>query len=88
MTQTTQYADADIELQFIREFSTAGNQIGSVLGSEDKRERIRLAIYAGKLQDKQFRDTDMTYADAYRRCYGKPLDMRRSSRDNIPSHRA
>ena len=82
---TTQYADADIELEFIREFSVAGNNIGSVLGSEDKRERIRLAIYAGQLHDKAFRDSGMTYAAAYRLCYGRDLDERRRPRDSVSS---
>lgn len=85
---TNQYADGDIELEFIREFSVLGNGIGSVLGSEDRRERIRVAIYADQLHDKPFRDSGMTYAQAYRKCYGREIDMRRYARDPIPSHRA
>jgi hypothetical protein len=81
----TQYADADIELEFIREFSVGGNNIGSVLGAEDRRERVRIAIYAGQLHDKRFRDSDMTYAAAYRLCYGRDLDMRRRPRDSVSS---
>jgi hypothetical protein len=82
---TTQYADADIELEFIREFSVAGNNIGTVLGSEDRRDRIRLAIYAAQLHDKPFRDAGMTYAAAYRQCYGRELEMRRRPRDSVSS---
>lgn len=80
--------DQDIELAFIREFSVLGNSIGSVLSSEDRRERIRIAIFANNLHDKIFRDTEMTYATAYRKCYGKALEMRRYPRDLIPSHRS
>lgn len=85
---TTQYVDGDIELEFIRELSVAGNNIGSCLSSEDRRERIRVAIYAGQLHGKKFRDTDMTYAAAYRKCYGRDLESRRQPRDPIPSHHA
>ena len=77
---TTQFADKDIELQFVREFSVAGNNIGTCLSAEDRRERIRIAIFSANLQDKIFRDSGMTYATAYRQCYGKPLDMRRHPR--------
>lgn len=82
---TTQFADADIELEFIREFSVAGNAIGTCLSSEDKRERIRVAIYAGQLHDQAFRDSGMTYAAAYRKCYGRTLEMRRRPRDAVSS---
>jgi hypothetical protein len=83
----TQYAGGEIELEFIREFAVAGDNIGTCLSSEDRRERIRVAIFAARLNDKVFRDTDMTYAQAYRRCYGRDIELRRFSRDSIPSHR-
>jgi hypothetical protein len=83
----TNARDQEIELAFIREFSVLGNAIGSVLGSEDRRERIRVAIFANHLHDKIFRDTEMTYATAYRKCYGRALEMRRYPRDLVPSHR-
>jgi len=82
---TTQFRDADVELEFIREFSVGGNSIGTCLSSEDRRERIRVAILAAGLQDKLFRDTQTTYAGVYRQCYGKPLDLRRFNRPELPT---
>jgi hypothetical protein len=75
--------DHEIELQFIREFSVGGNQLGACLSSEDRRERIRVAIYQNKLHDKIFRDSEITYAAAYRLCYGKALEMRRWPRVDV-----
>lgn len=77
---SVKFPDDDVELEFIREFSVGGNNIGTCLGSEDRRERIRVAILAARLEDKPFRDTGMTYAGVYRQCYGKPLDLRRFNR--------
>lgn len=77
----------DHELEFIREFAVRGNGIGLCLSSEDRRERIRVAIMASGLAEKDFRDTGMTYSQAYRQRYGKQLEMRRHPRDATPGHR-
>jgi hypothetical protein len=83
----TDYLDRGIELEFIREFSVGGLHLGSGLTSDDRRERIRIAIFTNKLDKKAFRQSGLTYADAYRECYGRSIEMRRMSRDQpIPSH--
>ena len=50
------------------------------ISAEDRRERIRVAIYTQKLAQMLFRDGPMTYAEAYASCYGRPLEMRRTVR--------
>jgi hypothetical protein len=70
--------DADIELEFVREFSVGGRLQG--LSTDDRREHIRVAIYAQQLMHKPFRDTGLTYLQAYEQCYGQPLEMRRAPR--------
>ena len=69
-------ADRDLELDFIREFSTGGEFLNG-LSVYNRRERIRVAIYTQKLPHMLFRDGPMTYAEAYARCFGRPLEMRR-----------
>lgn len=73
------HLDADLELDFIREFA-AGGEVMRDLSADDRRERIRVAIFAHKLAHALFRDGPMTYADAYERCYGRPIEMRRTPR--------
>src|SRR5471032_698247 len=67
--------DQDLELDFIREFSTGGELLKG-LSVEIRRELIRVAIYTQKLPHLLFRDGPMTYAEAYAECYGRPLEMR------------
>jgi hypothetical protein len=71
--------DPDLELDFIREFATGG-QIMKDISAEDRRERIRVAIYVKKLAHMLFRDGPMTYAEAYANCFGRPIEMRRTVR--------
>jgi hypothetical protein len=71
--------DRDLELDFIREFATGG-ELMKDLSADDRRERIRVAIYAQKLAHMLFRDGPMTYAEAYANCFGRPLEMRRTVR--------
>jgi hypothetical protein len=68
--------DRELELDFIREFS-AGGELLKGLSVDDRRERIRVAIYTQKLPHVLFRDGPMTYAEAYAECFGRPLEMRR-----------
>jgi hypothetical protein len=69
------HIDRDLELDFIREFSTGGELL-KALSVDIRRERIRVAIYTQKLPHLLFRDGPMTYAEAYAECYGRPLEMR------------
>jgi hypothetical protein len=73
-----EHVDRDLELDFIREFSTGGELLN--LSVDNRRERIRVAIYTQKLPHMLFRDGPMTYAEAYAECFGRPLEMRRTVR--------
>jgi hypothetical protein len=73
------HVDRDLELDFIREFAVGGTLLkhSSV---DDRRERIRVAIYGRNLLHEPFRDSGMDYGQAYHRCYGRPIEMRRTVR--------
>jgi hypothetical protein len=73
------HVDQDLELDFIREFA-AGGELMKGLSADDRRERIRVAIYAHKLAHTLFRDGPMTYSEAYANCFGRPIEMRRTIR--------
>jgi hypothetical protein len=71
--------DRELELDFIREFAVGGELLrGSNV--DDRRERIRVAIYGHNLVHAQFRDSGMEYAQAYESCYGRPIEMRCTAR--------
>jgi hypothetical protein len=70
--------DPELELDFVREFSVRG-QLEN-LSIDNRRERIRIAIYTQQLMHKPFRDSGIDYATAYERCYKQPLEMRRHPR--------
>jgi hypothetical protein len=73
------HVDRNLELDFIREFAVRGELLkGSSV--DDRRERIRLAIYGRNLLHEPFRDSGMDYGQAYQRCYGRPIEMRRTVR--------
>ena len=78
------HVDRDLELDFIREFATGGALLQG-LSVDDRRERIRVAIYTLKLPHTLFRDGPMTYAEAYAECFGRPLEMRRTVRSERKS---
>ena len=71
--------DRELEMDFIREFSTGG-ELRMGLSVADRRDRIRVAIYTHKLAHMPFRDGPMTYAEAYAECFGRPLEMRSTVR--------
>jgi hypothetical protein len=71
--------DPDLELDFIREFAVGGELL-KCSSVEDRREHIRVTIYARKLLHEPFRDSGMDYGQAYERCYGRPIEMRRTDR--------
>jgi hypothetical protein len=73
------HPDRDLELDFIREFAVGGVLLkGSNV--DDRRERIRVAIYSRNLLPEPFRDSGMDYRQAYECCYGRPIEMRRTVR--------
>jgi hypothetical protein len=78
------HVDPDLELDFIREFSTGGESLKG-LSEDNRREHIRLAIYTQKLPHMLFRDGPMTYAEAYAECFGRPLERRSVVRDQPKS---
>jgi hypothetical protein len=71
--------DRELELEFIREFAVGGDLLNAS-SIEDRRERIRVAIYRKNLVHRPFRDSGVDYAQAYRNCYGRPIEMRRVAR--------
>jgi hypothetical protein len=81
---TPTHIDRDLELDFIREFATGGGLLPG-LCDDDRRERIRVAIYTHNLAHLHFRAGPMTYAEAYAVCFGRPLEMRRIVRREAKS---
>jgi hypothetical protein len=73
------HVDRDLELDFIREF-TVGGALLKDSSVDDRRERIRVAIYGCGLLHEPFRDSGIDYGQAYQRCYGRPIEMRRTVR--------
>ncbi len=65
------------------EFSTGSNAFGRTASRAERRERVRQAIYVGVLVDAPFYDTGMSYAQAFRLCYGERLD-RRAAAQTLP----
>ena len=77
--QPLTHLDRDIELEFIREFSVNGEFLNSS-SVDERRERIRIAIWTNKLERSPFRDSGMNYGQAYQSCYGRPIEMRATVR--------
>jgi hypothetical protein len=71
--------DPELERDFIMEFATGG-ELMMGLGVAGRRERIRVAIFTQKRARMHFRDGPMTYAEAYAKCFGRPLEMRETVR--------
>lgn len=78
------HIDRDLELDFIREFATGGGLLPG-LCDDERRERIRVAIYTQNLAHMHFRAGPMTYAEAYAACFKRPLEMRRTVRREAKS---
>jgi hypothetical protein len=81
------HVDRDLELDFIREFTTGGELLVG-LSVDVRRERIRIAIYTHKLVHMLFRDGPMTYAEAYAECFRRPLEMRSTVRPEPKSEKS
>ena len=67
---------AEFEIDCIREFAHSGVQIGPNVSREERRERIRAAIFREGKQHARWRDTELTYASAYQQAYHQPLRAR------------
>lgn len=78
-------SDLDTEMAFVRALSVHGVKLSGEMSNEDRRERIRVAILNQELADKKFAHgplrTMETHREAFERCYGRSLDMRRMQRD-------
>ena len=70
----------EIEMSFIRTLSVRGLVLGGPISPADRRERIRVAILAEKLDREPFAE-NMSFAQAYKLCYNRPLNLRRVARD-------
>ena len=71
----------DIEMAFTRILSSGGLILsGAGISTEQKRERIRIAIMQRGIKDARF-DDSMTYGEAFHRCFAMPVEMRRVPRD-------
>jgi hypothetical protein len=78
------HVDRELELEFIREFAVGGDLLARA-SVDDRRERIRVAIYGKKRLHEPFRDSGMDYGQAYQCCYGRPIEMRRTVRHELKS---
>jgi len=64
------------ERESIREFAHSGLDLGPRVSRDERRERIRTAIYREGKSALQWRDSGLTYADMFRQAYHQPLDAR------------
>jgi hypothetical protein len=78
---TPRQIDPDLERELIREFATGGELLMG-LSVDGRRERIRVAIFTQKRARVLFRDGPMTYAEAYAECFGRPLELRDTVRED------
>lgn len=69
----------DIEMAFMRILSTNGLILSGAISPEDRRERIRVTIMQRGIKDKPF-DAQLTYGQAFERCYQRAVEMRRVQR--------
>jgi hypothetical protein len=83
MTSQTVERD-DIEMALIRILSVHGLILSSEnMSTADRRERIRVTIMERKCQHGMFNE-ELTYAQAYKRCYGQSVELRKSPRPEAP----
>jgi hypothetical protein len=74
---------ADIEMAFIRMLSVNGLILSGDLSMENRRERIRAAIVGRNLQDCPY-DSEISFGEAYSRCYAQNVASRGAQRDQDP----
>lgn len=70
-----------IETMMAVEFSVGGLQIAKSRSHVDRRERIRQAIFTSGKAQHRWQDSVMTYAEAFRECFGERLDRRAATRE-------
>ena len=71
---------ADIEMALIRILSVHGLILSSeTMSAADRRERIRVTIMEHRCQHGMFNE-ELTYAQAYKRCYGRSVELRKTPR--------
>jgi hypothetical protein len=75
---------AEFEIDCIREFAHSGAQIGPNVSRQERRERIRTAIFREGKQQTRWRDTNLTYAVAYQQAYCQPLEARHDDPQSCP----
>jgi hypothetical protein len=75
---------AEFEIDCIREFAHSGTQIGPNVSREERRERIRAAIFREGKQQARWRDTNRTYAAAYQQAYCQSLQARHDDPQGLP----
>jgi hypothetical protein len=64
------------ECESIREFAHSGLDLGPRVSRDERRERIRTAIYREGKAVMNWRDSGCTYAEIFRQAYHQPLDAR------------
>jgi hypothetical protein len=64
------------ECESIREFAHSGLDLGPRVSRDERRERIRTAIYREGKAGLIWRDSGLTYAEIFRQAYHQPLDAR------------
>jgi len=69
-------------MAFVRSLSVHGVVLSGGLSAEDTRERIRVAILMQRREACELAP-GLTYAEAFRRCYGKPIELRKVVRDRF-----
>jgi hypothetical protein len=74
---------ADIEMSFIRMLSVNGLILSGNLSMENRRERIRAAIVGQNLKDCPY-DSEISFGEAYSRCYSQSVALRRGEPDHGP----
>jgi hypothetical protein len=64
------------ECENIREFAHSGLDLGPRVSRDERRERIRTAIYREGKSRLAWRDSEFTYAEMFRQAYHQRLDAR------------
>ncbi len=75
---------ADIEMALVRILSVHGLILSSeTMSAADRRERIRVTVMERRIQHAMFNE-DLTYGQAYKRCYGRSVELRKTPRPEPP----
>jgi hypothetical protein len=69
-------ARESFECENIREFAHSGLDLGPRVSRDERRERIRAAIFREGKSRLAWRDSEFTYAEMFRQAYHQPLEAR------------